>query len=159
MAKLIDSAMEYARRIHKNDTFSGSGYDKHLSDVYRVAKRFDYQDPAILACCWLHDVVDKPELNLSTLKFMFGAEVENTLLALKINNQLPLKEARRDRLTRINNHPQALIVYLCEFISEIEIAKKEDRQKYYSMQKEISVLEKNLSNAPEKLLNSLLKHK
>jgi len=118
-------AIKFAFKQHENQRYGDNlPYSFHLSMVMEVAREFEFGDNDLIMCsCSLHDVIEDANLTYGDLKKEFGEEVADIVYA--VTNELGKNRKERAEKTypKIRESENAVIVKLCDRISNLRFSK------------------------------------
>jgi len=112
-------AWDYASKHHKGQMYGSKPYMVHLKNVSDVALDLNYTDEKILIGCLLHDIVEDTKVNFEDLKSRFGQEVAEIVYCVTDELGRNRKERKSKTYKKIRNNPNAIVVKLCDRISNI----------------------------------------
>ncbi|WP_332685662.1 HD domain-containing protein [Bosea sp. (in: a-proteobacteria)] len=97
---LVTHAAGFAIRCHdgqKRKGASGQAFILHLAEVADLlAKALDEPDAPLVAAAWLHDVVEKTQIELAEIESLFGTKVAS--LVAEVSDDQSQPEAERHRM-------------------------------------------------------------
>ncbi|MGE0633280.1 MAG: HD domain-containing protein [Pseudobdellovibrionaceae bacterium] len=120
-SSLVQKAREFAIRAHGNQKYGKDPYKVHLEQVVEVMNRFQYGgDPELVACAWLHDVVEDTEVSLEQVEALFGARVKDIVCRLTDEPGSTRRDRKLKTYPKVKGHRDATIIKLCDRIANIE---------------------------------------
>lgn len=134
MKSIVKDAFEYAERQHRitNHEYDDQPYTVHLEMVFYTGIKFIHLTPkewqeTLLACCWLHDVIEDCRITYNDLVGDFNPTVANIVYALT-------NEKGKNRAERANGkyyqgiveQENAVFVKLCDRIANVEYSKSQN---------------------------------
>lgn len=119
---LIEKAKEYACACHSSThhLYDGKPYEVHLQMVFDAATEFIHLIPekhreAVLAGCWVHDVIEDCRQTYNDVKAVLGTEVAELAFALTNEKGRTRKERANEKYYEgIRNTPFATYVKICD---------------------------------------------
>jgi (p)ppGpp synthase/HD superfamily hydrolase len=126
MPSIVKKAKLYGISSHVDQKYGPFPYGFHLYDVVAVAHRFGFEDPIILAACWLHDTIEDTETTYEELVEKFGQEIADIVLAVSKNGVGNRKAQNTECYGRTAKNFKAIIVKLCDRIANVESGEKND---------------------------------
>ena len=78
MTNLVDRALKFATIAHADQKrkYTGKPYIVHPIEVMQIVSTVEH-DEAMLAAALLHDVVEDTDIDIDTIKMVFGEDVSN----------------------------------------------------------------------------------
>jgi (p)ppGpp synthase/HD superfamily hydrolase len=101
--ELVNAALRFARRVHLGQ-YRKQTYEQFVEHPIAVARLLSEQgcDDTILVAAYLHDVVEKTQVELDELRERFGPEVAATIAALSDDPAIDdYAERKRDLRLRV----------------------------------------------------------
>jgi (p)ppGpp synthase/HD superfamily hydrolase len=98
---MIDIAHELARYAHKND-IDKSGNDYFSAHVYPIAKKMEFEgySEEYIATAYLHDVLEDSDIPVLLIRYIFGVEITDALLAVSRTGE----ETYEEYLVRVKSN-------------------------------------------------------
>jgi GTP diphosphokinase / guanosine-3',5'-bis(diphosphate) 3'-diphosphatase len=133
-SQLAVAALRFARRVHlgQHRKQTGEQFVEHPIAVATLLSASGYDGPMI-AAAYLHDVVEKTEVDLEEIRQRFGPTVADLVDSLTENDQIPgyaeRKRALRRRILETGGDP--LIIYAADRVANMRDWRKvapENRQ-------------------------------
>jgi guanosine-3',5'-bis(diphosphate) 3'-pyrophosphohydrolase len=133
-SELAVAALRFARRVHlgQHRKQTGEQFVEHPIAVARLLSDSGYDGPMI-AAAYLHDVVEKTEVDLEEIRERFGPTVADLVDSLTENDEIPgygeRKRALRRRILETGGNP--LIIYAADRVANMRDWRKvapENRQ-------------------------------
>lgn len=122
-SRLVCDALETARQAHAGQVRSGSVGVPYIDHPLAVAERVVEHDASddVLAAALLHDVVEKSEMDVATVRERFGDTVAGLVEALTeddtIEDYVERKEEHRRRVAGAG--PEALAIYAADKLANV----------------------------------------
>lgn len=153
---LVQKAREYGTACHQkvNHGYDGQDYEVHLQMVHDIAERFLHLLPedrkeAVLAACWVHDVIEDCRETYNDVKEVLGEAVADLAYAVTNEKGKTRKERANEKYYEgIRNTPQATYVKLCDRIANATYSLTSNPHKGVMYKKENSQF-RELLFAPE----------
>jgi len=157
---LIQRAEEFARLVHRNQSYGELPYVDHLKEVYLTLLDFGVKDEVILAASWLHDSIEDTNTTYETLEVQFGKEVAELVQAVTNEKGSNRKEILEKTAPKIRGNEKALILKLADRIVNTEFSIDNNEKLYKMYEKEFSRFKTLLFREDEKneTLLKLWKH-
>lgn len=133
---LVQRAEEFAKLVHRNQSYGELPYCFHLKEVYLTLLDFGVTDENILAASWLHDSIEDTETNYETLLTQFGKEVADLVLAVTNEKGTNRKEILEKTALKIKNNEAALVIKLADRIVNTEFSIDNNEKLYKMYEKE-----------------------
>jgi len=133
-SELAVAALRFARRVHlgQHRKQTGEQFVEHPIAVATLLSDSGYNGPMI-AAAYLHDVVEKTEVDLEEIRERFGPTVADLVDSLTENDEIPgyaeRKRALRRRILETGGDP--LIIYAADRVANMRDWRKvapENRQ-------------------------------
>tara|TARA_R110000737_G_scaffold168066_1_gene194593 strand:+ start:347 stop:967 length:621 start_codon:yes stop_codon:yes gene_type:complete len=118
MSMFLD-CWDFASKHHKGQWYGSKPYMYHLKKVSDVALDCDYTDESILMSCLLHDVIEDTMATYKDVKENFGEEVAEIVYCVTDELGRNRKERKSKTYKKIYDNPKAIVVKLCDRISNI----------------------------------------
>ncbi|WP_312740479.1 HD domain-containing protein [Cedecea neteri] len=114
MSDLAFRAMKFAMDKHKDQRrkYTNNPYTDHLAEVAGIVSAVLLHD-TVIACAWLHDVVEDQGVTEKELRSEFGAAVARGVMALsdlEEGNRAERKRLSRERLSQSESWVQTIKV-------------------------------------------------
>jgi (p)ppGpp synthase/HD superfamily hydrolase len=119
-------AKHFAIQMHHGQKYGGLPYYVHLQAVESVAVRFGIENVHILAACWLHDVIEDTSTTYDDILNLYGKLVADAVQAVSEPKEGTRKEKHTITYPQIEKNNIAIIVKLCDRISNVEVGTKND---------------------------------
>jgi hypothetical protein len=133
---LVSRAEEFARLVHRNQTYGNLPYYFHLREVYLTLKDLELtQDEVLLASAWLHDSIEDTEVTYEILKLQFGKEVADLVQAVTNEKGTNRKEIFEKTALKIKGNEKALLLKLADRVVNTEYSLSTN-EKLYKMYKQ-----------------------
>jgi len=132
-SELAATALRFARRVHLGQyrKQTNEQFVQHPIAVARLLSESGY-DGALIAAAYLHDVVEKTEVQLDEIRERFGPSVAELVANLSENEEIPeyadRKRALRGRV--LESDRDAMIIYAADRVANMRDWRKvppEDR--------------------------------
>lgn len=133
---LVKRAEEFAKLVHRNQTYGGLRYYVHLKEVYLTLLDFGVTDVSILAASWLHDSIEDTSITHETLLTQFGKEVADLVLAVTNEKGTNRKEILEKTAPKIRDNEAALVIKLADRIVNTEFSIDNNEKLYKMYEKE-----------------------
>lgn len=121
--EIVLRAKKFAYENHKNQkTRNGiMPYSYHLEGVVSRLKNLGVTDKNILCAAWLHDTIEKTDVNFDQINDIFGREVAIIVLSLTKDNNLSKKDRETQYINQLKKStPQAKIIKLCDVSANLK---------------------------------------
>ena len=118
ITNLLES-WEFAEKHHKGQMYGSKPYKFHLKNVTDIALDCDYTDESILISCVLHDVIVDTDVTYEDVKNKFGEEVAEIVYCVTDELGRNRKERKSKTYKKIYDNPKAIVVKLCDRVSNI----------------------------------------
>jgi hypothetical protein len=151
--KLVEKASTFAIEAHKkvNQKYGKEPYSTHLELVYNTALTFvqdmnDEDKENILAACWLHDVLEDVHfVSYNDLVKEFNSDIANAVYAVTNEKGKNRDQRANDKYYKgIKQTPYAVIVKLCDRMSNTISSKLTNSTMYYKYKAEYPNFRKKL---------------
>ena len=122
-ADIVIGAKKFAHEKHKNQkTRNGIiPYSDHLEGVVSRLKNLGITDKSIICAAWLHDIIEKTDVNFDQINERFGREVAVTVLSLTKDHNLPKKDRETQYINQLKDATlQAKIIKLCDISDNLK---------------------------------------
>lgn len=114
-------ARDLALTAHKSDQYSGGPFSVHLEEAIRVALRFGFRTPDILAAIWLHDFIEHKHGTWRTIRDAnISGLVADIVVAVTDVKAATRREAKRLTYPQIAKRKRSVIVKLSDRIANFE---------------------------------------
>lgn len=137
---LVKRAEEFARLVHRNQSYGELSYSEHLKEVYLTLLDFGITDDNILAASWLHDCLEDYSIdsasNYETLVIQFGKEVTDLVQAVTNEKGTNRKEILEKTALKIKDNEAALVIKLADRIVNTEFSIDNNKKLYKMYEKE-----------------------
>jgi guanosine-3',5'-bis(diphosphate) 3'-pyrophosphohydrolase len=153
---LVQRAEEFARLVHRNQSYGELPYVEHLKEVYLTLLDFRVRDEIILAASWLHDSIEDTETTYETLEIQFGKEVADLVQAVTNEKGSNRKEILEKTALKIKSNEKALILKLADRIVNTEFSIDNNENLYKMYEKEFHLFTELLYNSSGKCFNYTL---
>jgi (p)ppGpp synthase/HD superfamily hydrolase len=120
---LVIQAKKFAFEKHKNQkTRNGMlPYSYHLEGVVSRLKNLGISEKNTLCAAWLHDVIEKTDVNFDQINEIFGREVAVIVLSLTKDNNLSKKDRETQYVNQLKGATlQAKIIKLCDITANLK---------------------------------------
>jgi len=120
---LVIRAKKFAFEKHKNQkTRSGMlPYSHHLEGVVSRLKNLGISEKNILCAAWLHDIIEKTDVNFDQVNKIFGREIAVMVLSLTKDNNLSKKDRETQYIIQLKEATlQAKIIKLCDISANLK---------------------------------------
>jgi (p)ppGpp synthase/HD superfamily hydrolase len=131
---LATAALRFARRVHlgQHRKQTGEQFVEHPIAVARLLADAGY-DGALIAAAYLHDAVEKTDVELDEIRERFGPAVARVIDSLTENDEIPGYAERKRALRRriLDTGGDAVLIYAADRVSNMRDWLKvapEDRQ-------------------------------
>lgn len=115
------SPIQFAQKVHADQTYGSHPYVYHLQKVAQVLERFGYaSDPALISAAYLHDVVEDTETSVEDVANIFGPEVANLVSCVTTVMAPTRKEKLSLTYPRIRSSSKAVALKLADRIANVE---------------------------------------
>lgn len=134
---LVPRAEEFAKLVHRNQTYGNLPYYFYLREVYLTLKDLELtQDEVLLASAWLHDSIEDTEVTYEILKLQFGKEVADLVQAVTNEKGTNRKEVFEKTAIKIKNNEKALLLKLADRVvnTEYSLSANEKLYKIYKQE-------------------------
>ena len=143
---LVKRAEEFARLVHRNQSYGELPYTDHLKEVYLTLLDFGVTDEKILAASWLHDSIEDTSTTYEALEIQFGKELADLVLAVTNEKGSNRKEVLEKTAFKIKNNEVALVIKLADRIVNTEFSLENNLKLYKMYEKEFDLFRKLLCN-------------
>lgn len=108
-------AMMFAKEKHKDQKrkWTGNPYFEHLAEVAGIVASVERVGDIVLACAWLHDVIEDQGVSPEEIEKHFGFQVSVAVLSLsdlEVGDRDTRKEMSRQRLAKTPGWVQTIKV-------------------------------------------------
>ncbi len=120
---IVLRAKKFACEKHKNQkTRNGiMSYSHHLEGVVSRLKNLGVTDKNTLCAAWLHDIIEKTDVNFDQVNEIFGREVSVIVLSLTKDNSLSKKDRETQYINQLKKTTlQAKIIKLCDISANLK---------------------------------------
>jgi len=120
---MVLRAKKFAYAKHKNQkTRNGiMPYSYHLEGVVSRLKNLGVTDKNILCAAWLHDIIEKTDVNFDQVNKIFGREIAVMVLSLTKDNDLSKKDRETQYIIQLKEATlQAKIIKLCDISANLK---------------------------------------
>ena len=148
---LVKRAEEFAKLVHRNQTYGGLRYYVHLKEVYLTLLDFGVTDENILAASWLHDSIEDTSTTYETLRIQFGEEVADLVLAVTNEKGTSRKEILEKTAPKIRDNEAALVIKLADRIVNTEFSIDSNKKLYKMYEKEFPLFQELLGSREDYL--------
>lgn len=129
---------DYAYEKHADQLYgkgnSAVPYSYHLEAVYDVLIRFGFTDADLLACAYLHDVMEDADASYNDLVKEFNVRIAEAVYAVTDEKGRNRKERKAKTYPGIRKNPDAIIIKLADRIANLEHG-IENKDSLFSMYK------------------------
>lgn len=161
---LIEKAIDFARIVHKGQTYSDQEYFYHLQKTHEVAVRFGLNED-IQVACYLHDVLEDTNVSHDELWDEFGWFIAYLVYLVTDEEGTNRKERKLKTYAKTKTNDNAILLKLCDRIANVEACIEFDQDglmKMYQKEQPLFESELNLDVSPKinemfTYLNNLLK--
>jgi guanosine-3',5'-bis(diphosphate) 3'-pyrophosphohydrolase len=121
-SELATAALRFARRVHlgQHRKQTGEQFVEHPIAVANLLSDAGYDGP-LLAAAYLHDVVEKTDVEMKEIRERFGPTVADLVDALTENEEIPgygeRKRALRKRILEVGGDP--VIIYAADRVANM----------------------------------------
>ena len=116
---IIQDAAFFAGFHHGSQRYGAHCHSVHLEAVAQVLSDAGIDDPELIACAWLHDVLEDTDADGGELTKQFGADVYAVVFACT-----GVGPTRKDRnasiYAKVAEYPRAAIVKVADRIANVE---------------------------------------
>jgi len=120
---IIIQAKKFAFEKHKNQKIRSGifPYSYHLEGVVSRLKNLGISEKNILCAAWLHDIIEKTDVNFDQLNEIFGREVAVIVLSLTKDNNLLKKDKEAQYVNQLKSATlSAKIIKLCDISANLK---------------------------------------
>jgi guanosine-3',5'-bis(diphosphate) 3'-pyrophosphohydrolase len=121
-SELATAALRFARRKHLGQyrRQTGNQFVEHPIAVARLLQESGYDGPLITAA-YLHDVVEKTDVQLDEIRLRFGPEVAGLVECLSEDPEIPDYGARKRALRKqvLNSDKEPAIIYAADRVANM----------------------------------------
>lgn len=153
MSDLVPRAKEFAKLVHRNQTYGNKPYSFHLREVYLTLKNLELtQDEVLLASAWLHDSIEDTEVTYKVLELQFGKEVADLVQAVTNEKGTNRKEIFEKTALKISSfkdslgidNEKALLLKLADRVVNTEYSLSTNEKLYKMYKQEFPLFRKHL---------------
>ncbi|MFA3789502.1 HD domain-containing protein [Aliiglaciecola sp. SL4] len=134
MAKEQVKAREFAVKLHADQKYGKHPYSYHLDDVAAKAKAFG-KDAEVIA--YLHDVVEDTSATIEDIEYQFGKLVADCVAVVTDEKGATRQERKKktyQKMAKVTGETElALIVKVCDRLSNVKTSVKDQNSKMFSM--------------------------
>ena len=148
----MESIVKHAKKLAylKHDTrgesqrYGDAPYSKHLDDVVKNIEKYiyyiDIEDREdMLACGYLHDIVEDTEISPSDLRKMFNEKIADTVFRVTNERGFNRKEKNFKTYPKIWTSRNAIFLKLCDRLANSVNSKKNKKELFKMYVKEYPV--------------------
>ncbi len=117
--ELVRKAKNCAFIAHEGQLYGTFPYHKHLEDVIRILKRFDFNNKYLIAG-YLHDTIEDTALSYDFIAENFGKCIADIVYAVTDELGKNRKERRAKTYPKIAANEDAIIIKLADRIANVE---------------------------------------
>jgi len=144
MSTIVESACAFAIKAHGSQRYEKLPYGQHLFDVAATLQTFGITDKGILAAAWLHDVLDKTDVERDDLEERFGPEIANVVQALTLKPGKNRSARNRKTYAQIRPLRDARLVKLADRIANVQYCWARKNRRLFTYHKEYRTFRKGL---------------
>jgi len=134
---IVRKAFLYALKQHGRQIYADHDpYILHLYDVSMTLVEFGVKDPKLLASAFLHDTIEDTNCNYHDIKITFSEEIANIVYALTDELGKNREERKIKTLPKLDGFPQAQIIKLADWISNVRQCHRNSHKMYKMYKKE-----------------------
>lgn len=152
---LIEKAIDFARIVHKGQTYADQEYFYHLQKTHEVAVRFGLNE-AIQAACYLHDVLEDTDVTYNELLEQFGWYITYLVELVTDKEGSNRKERKLKTYAKTKTKEDSILLKLCDRIANVEACIEFDQDGLLKMyQKEQPLFESELNIKDSSKINEM----
>lgn len=158
---IVRKAFLYALKQHGRQIYADNDpYIIHLYDVSMTLVEFGVKDPKLLAAAFLHDTIEDTNCNYHDINTTFSEEIADIVYALTDELGRNREERKNKTFPKLDKFPQAQIVKLADWISNVRQCHRNSHKMYrmykkeypgFSKLKEQSGIDANLKESLDKM--------
>ena len=117
---MLEQARAFATIAHEGQRYGNEPYTYHLGKVVEVLRRFDIDDPDLLAAGWLHDTLEDTPVEVDDLRNQFNDRVAALVDAVTDGQGATRKDRKQRPYRLIPRTPGAVYLKLADRIANLE---------------------------------------
>ncbi len=147
---LIKRAEEFAKLVHRNQSYGELPYYVHLKEVYLTLLEFGVKDGIVLSAAWLLGSIEDTETTYETLELQFGEEIADLVQRVTNKKGYTREQILEKTAPKVKKHYAALTIKLADRIVNTEFSIDNNLKLYEMYKKEFTKFKELLYREGEK---------